>query len=159
MAGKVKPIPEGYRSVTPYLILNDTAKALEFYKKAFGAEEIFRMPGPGGKIMHAEMKIGDSMLMLADEFPDYGSKSAKTLGGSPVGIFLYVPDVDATFQQAVAAGATETMPLENMFWGDRYGKLVDPFGHNWHLATHVEDVAPEEMEKRAAAAFGKSAGA
>lgn len=159
MAGKVKPVPEGYRTVTPYLVLNDASKALEFYKKAFGAEEIFRMPGPGGKVMHAEMKIGDSMLMLADEFPDFGSKSAKTLGGSPVGIFLYVSDVDATFQQALAAGATETMPVEDMFWGDRYGKLVDPFGHNWHLATHVEDVAPEEMEKRAAAAFSKSAGA
>jgi uncharacterized glyoxalase superfamily protein PhnB len=151
---KVKPVPDGYHTLTPYLVIRDAAKAIEFYKKAFGAKETFRMPGPGGKIMHAELQIGDSMLMLAEEMPEYGAKSPQALGGSPVNVFLYVEDADKVFNQAVAAGATVTMPLADQFWGDRYGKLADPFGHQWSVATHKEDVAPEEMVKRAAKAMG-----
>jgi uncharacterized glyoxalase superfamily protein PhnB len=151
---KVKPVPDGYHTLTPYLVIRDAAKAIEFYKKAFGAKETFRMPGPGGKIMHAELQIGDSMLMLAEEMPEYGAKSPQALGGSPVNVFLYVEDADKVFNQAVAAGATVTMPLADQFWGDRYGKLADPFGHQWSVATHKEDVAPEEMAKRAAKAMG-----
>lgn len=155
MATKAKPVPDGFHSVTPYLTVRGAGEALAFYQKAFGAKELFRMPGPDGKrLMHAEMKIGDSIVMLSDEFPEYGGKSAQTLNGSPVSLFVYVEDVDAVFNQAVAAGATVEMPLENQFWGDRYGKLVDPFGHKWGLATHIEDVPPEELGKRAAAAFG-----
>ncbi len=150
---KVKPVPDGYHTLTPYLVIRDAAKAIEFYKKAFGAKETFRMPGPGGKIMHAELQIGDSMLMLAEEMPEYGAKSPQALGGSPVNVFLYVEDADKVFNQAVAAGATVTMPLADQFWGDRYGKLADPFGHQWSVATHKEDVAPEEMAKRAAKAM------
>ncbi len=145
---KVKPIPEGFHTATPYLIIRDTAKAIEFYQKAFGATERMRMPTPDGKIAHAEIQIGDSIIMMADENPQWGVQSPQALKGSPVSVFLYVPDVNATFQQAIAAGATEAMPLADMFWGDRYGKVVDPFGHRWDLATHVEDVAPEEMEER-----------
>lgn len=148
MAGKVKPIPDGYHSVTPYLFVSGATKAIDFYKKALGAEERFRMAGPGGKIMHAELQIGDSVLMLADEFPDMGVKSPKTLGGSAGSIMLYVNDVDASFKQATGAGATATQPPTDMFWGDRSCKLVDPFGHSWMLATHVEDVPPQEMDKR-----------
>ncbi len=151
---KVKPVPDGYHTLTPYLVIRDAAKAIEFYEKAFGAKETFRMPGPGGKIMHAELQIGDSMLMLAEEMPEYGAKSPQALGGSPVNVFLYVEDADKVFNQAVAAGATVTMPLADQFWGDRYGKLADPFGHQWSVATHKEDVAPEEMAKRAAKAMG-----
>jgi PhnB protein len=150
----VKPIPDGYHTVTPHITVNDGNKAIEFYKKAFGAKEVYRMPGPGGKIMHAEIQIGDSMIMLNDEFPEMdGSRSAKSLGGSAVTLNLYVPDVDKLFNQAVAAGATATMPVADMFWGDRYGKLKDPFGHNWSIATHKEDVTPEEVMKRAQAEF------
>jgi PhnB protein len=151
---KVKSVPDGYHTLTPYLVIRDAAKAIEFYEKAFGAKETFRMPGPGGKIMHAELQIGDSMLMLAEEMPEYGAKSPQALGGSPVNVFLYVEDADKVFNQAVAAGATVTMPLADQFWGDRYGKLADPFGHQWSVATHKEDVAPEEMAKRAAKAMG-----
>ena len=154
---KVKPIPDGFRTVTPHLVVRDAAKAIEFYKKAFGAKELFRMPGPAGKLGHAEIQIGDSRLMLADEFPEFGTKSPQALGGSPVNIFLYVEDADKVFNQAVAAGATVTMPLADQFWGDRYGKFADPFGHQWSVATHVEDVAPEEMGKRAAKAMGQGA--
>ena len=146
MASKVKPVPEGYHTATPYLVVDGAARAIEFYKKAFGAQELFRMGGPGGKIGHAEIKIGDSPIMLSDEM--MGNKSPESLGGSPVGIFLYVEDVDRAFNQAISAGAKEDMKPQNMFWGDRFGKLTDPFGHSWSLATHVEDVAPEEMEKR-----------
>ena len=152
----VKPVTDGYHTVTPHLVVRDAAKAIEFYKKAFGAKEAFRMPGPDGKLMHAEIQIGDSMVMLSDEFPEYGSKSPQALGGSPVNILLYVENADKVFQQAVAAGATVTMPLADQFWGDRYGKLADPFGHQWSVATHIEDVAPEEMAKRAAKAMGQS---
>ncbi len=149
-----KPIPDGYTTVTTHLIAKGAGAAIDFYKKAFGAEELMRIPGPDGKsVMHAEMKIGNSIVMIADEFPDYGCVGPKTLGGSPVTIHLYVSDVDAAYKKAVDAGATASMPVTDMFWGDRYGKLTDPFGHHWSVATHVEDVAPEECAKRMAAAF------
>jgi PhnB protein len=154
MANQVKPIPDGYHSVTPYLIIKGAAEAIEFYKKAFGATELFRMPQPDGRIGHAEIKIGDSPIMLADEFPQMKHLSAQTLGGTPVSILLYVPDVDSVFNQAIAAGAQQQTPVEDKFYGDRGGSLVDPFGQVWHIATHTEDVSPEEMEKRAAAAAG-----
>jgi PhnB protein len=155
MAGKVKTIPEGYHTMTAALTVNDAARAIDFYKRAFGAEEKFRMEGPHGKIGHAELKIGDSILMLGDEMPGMGNRAPSTLGGSPVNLFLYVNDVDAAFKRAVDAGAKVDMPLADMFWGDRYGKLTDPFGHTWSMATHKEDVAPEEMKKRADAAMAK----
>jgi PhnB protein len=151
MSTTVKPIPDGYHTVTPYLIIKGAADALEFYKKAFGATELFRMEHDG-KIGHAEMKIGDSPIMLADEHPEMGHRGPQSLGGSPVSILLYVADVDALFNQAVTAGAKIDRPLEDKFYGDRGGSLTDPFGHIWHLATHKEDVTPEEMEKRMAAA-------
>ncbi len=152
MPEKVNPIPEGSRSVTPHLIVDDGEKAIDFYAKAFGAKELFRVPSPGG-IAHAEMRIGDSNIYLCHEFPEMGAKSAKTLGGSPVSIHLYVEDVDASFKRAIDAGCEERMPLSDMFWGDRYGKVTDPFGHVWSLATHVEDVPPEELPARAKAAM------
>lgn len=151
MKNNVKPIPEGYHTATPYLTIRGAATAIDFYKKAFGAQELFRMPGPDGKVMHAEIRIGDSNIMLADESPVTGSQAPVALNGTPVGVFLYVPDVDATFRQAVKAGAKETQPVQDMFWGDRFGRLTDPFGHKWMLATHIEDVTPAEMEKRTAA--------
>ncbi len=144
----VKPIPEGYHSVTPYLIIKGAAGAIEFYKKAFGATELFRMAGPDGKIGHAEIKIGDSPIMLSDEWPEMKYVGPKSLGGSPVSILLYVNDVDAVFKQAIAAGAKEDKPVEDKFYGDRSGSLTDPFGHIWHVSTHKEDVSPEEMERR-----------
>ena len=144
----VKAIPEGYYSLTPYLVIKGAAKAMEFYAKAFGAVEMVRMPGPGDHVMHAEMKIGNSMLMLADESPERGHLSPATLGGTSSSVMLYTDDVDATFKRAVEAGATVEMPPADMFWGDRMGNLKDPFGHNWAIATHKEDVSPEEMEKR-----------
>ncbi|MCU1266903.1 MAG: uncharacterized protein JWM21_3221 [Acidobacteria bacterium] len=152
MGNAVKPIPDGYHSVTPYLIIKGAADAIEFYKKAFGATELFRMPQPDGKIGHAEIKIGDSPIMLADEFPDMKYLGPQTLGGSAVSLLIYVEDVDAVFNQAIAAGAEQQRPVEDKFYGDRGGSLVDPFGHVWHIATHTEDISPEEMEKRAAAA-------
>ena len=148
MPSQVQAIPPGYHTVTPYLVVNDAAKAIDFYRRAFGAREKFRMEGPPGKIGHAELQIGDSIIMLADEMPQMDNKSPQTLGGTTSGIFLYVTDVDAAFNQAVAAGAKVDMPVADMFWGDRYGKLTDPFGHSWSMATHKEDVAPEEMKKR-----------
>ena len=156
-----KPIPEGYRTITPHLVIKGAAEAIEFYKRAFGAEELCRMPMPGAnghvKVGHAELQIGDSRLFLADEFPEQGSSAPN--GSSPVSIHLYVTDADAVFGQAVAAGATVSMPLADMFWGDRFGKLVDPFGHHWSIATHQEDPTPEQMQERMAAAFsGKSCG-
>jgi PhnB protein len=159
MPSKVQPIPKGYHSVTPYLVVNDAASAIDFYKRAFGAKEIMRMASPTGKISHAELKIGDSMIMLSEEMQGTGNKSPRSFGGSPVGIFLYLENVDSVFNQAAAAGAKVEMPLADMFWGDRYGKLVDPFGHSWSLATHIEDVAPNEMAKRAeqAANMGQQA--
>jgi PhnB protein len=152
---KVRPIPEGYHTVTPYLCIKGAADALEFYKKAFGATEVMRMPQPDGRIGHADITIGDSHVMLADEFPEMGFKSPRTLGGSPVSLALYVEDVDAFVDRAVKAGAKLTRPIENQFYGDRAGAVEDPFGHTWHVATHVEDVPPEEMKKRAEAAFAK----
>ena len=152
---KVKPIPEGYHTATPYLIIKNAARAIDFYKKAFGATEHMRMADPSGRVMHAEIQIGDSRIMIADEFPEMGARSPESLGGSPVSIFLYVEDVDALAKQATSAGAKVLMPVQDQFWGDRYGKLTDPFGHVWDIATHKEDVAPEEIHKRAAAAFGR----
>ena len=150
MSTTVKPIPDGYHAVTPYLIVKGGADAIDFYKRAFGATELFRMEHEG-KIGHAEIKIGDSPIMLADEHPEMGYKSPQTLSGSPVSILLYVEDVDTVFSQALQAGATQDRPIEDKFYGDRSGSLIDPFGHIWHVATHKEDVAPEEMEKRLAA--------
>jgi PhnB protein len=147
------PIPEGYRTITPYLRMKGAADAIAFYKKVFGAEEVMRMPGPTGAIMHAEMRIGDSMLMLSDEFKDWGTVGPQTLGGTSVGLHLYVADVDALFKRATDAGCQPMMPPTNMFWGDRMAKLKDPFGHEWAMATHVEDVPPSEMGKRAEAAM------
>ncbi len=155
MPKSVRPIPEGYHSVTPYLTVNNAARALDFYQRAFGAKEIMRMNGPDGKIGHAEFKIGDSIIMLADEMPAGGTRSPQSLSGTTAGIFLYVDAVDKVFNQAVAAGAKVDTPLSDMFWGDRYGKLTDPFGHSWSLATHIEDVAPQEMEKRMRDAMAK----
>lgn len=143
----VKPIPEGMHSLTPHLICAGAASAIEFYKKAFNAVEQVRLPGPEGKLMHASLKIGDSTLMLVDEMTDCGAFSPKSLKGSPVTIHLYVEDVDATVAQAVAAGAKVTMPVDDMFWGDRYGQIEDPFGHRWSVATHKHDATPEEMQE------------
>ncbi|MFC3106947.1 VOC family protein [Undibacterium arcticum] len=144
---QVKSIPEGMHTVTPHLVCAGAADAIEFYKKAFNAVEMGRMPGPQGKLMHAMIRIGDSSIMLVDEFPDWGSFGPKSLKGSPVTIHLYVDDVDAVVERAVGAGAKITMPIEDMFWGDRYGKLEDPFGHSWSVATHMRDVSPEEMQQ------------
>jgi PhnB protein len=151
MSDKVKAIPEGYHSVTPYLIVDGAADAIEFYKNVFGAEEVMRMPGPDGRIGHAEIKIGDSFVMLADEHPEMGHRGAKSLGGTPVGILLYVEQVDAVVERAVAAGSKLVRPVEDQFYGDRAGSVEDPFGLLWYVHTHVEDVSPEEMERRMAA--------
>ncbi|HEX8632685.1 MAG TPA: VOC family protein [Pyrinomonadaceae bacterium] len=151
MTGSTKHVPEGYHSITPYLHITGAARAIEFYKEVFGATEVMRMDAPGGKIGHAEIMIGDSYVMLADEFPEMGVRSPQTYGGSPVGLLLYVEDVDALAERAVAAGARLLTPLEDKFYGDRMGKLEDPFGHIWSIATHTEDVSPEEMQKRVAA--------
>src|ERR1700741_2442352 len=142
----VKPIPEGMHSVTPHLVCDGAANAIDFYKKAFNAVELSRLPAPDGKLMHSAIRIGDSTIMLVDEFPQWGSVGPKALKGSPVTIHLYVENVDATFAQAVAAGATVKMPVADMFWGDRYGVLDDPFGHHWSVATHMRDLTPEEIQ-------------
>lgn len=151
MSGNVKPIPENYHSVTPYLIVNGAAQAIDFYKQVFGASELFRFPRPDGGIAHAEIKIGDSVLMLADENPQIGAQSPQALGGTSMGLMIYLPDVDQVFERALAAGAKTQQPVENKFYGDRSGAVIDPFGHQWTIATHVEDVSPQEMEKRMAA--------
>lgn len=145
MTANVKAIPEGMHSVTPHLVCEGASDAIGFYKSAFGAVELSRIPGPGGKLMHAALRIGDSTIMLADDCPEWGSRGPKALKGSPVTLHLYVPDVDAAFAQAVAAGATVKMPVADMFWGDRYGQVSDPFGHNWSLATHIRDLSPEQI--------------
>jgi PhnB protein len=151
----VQPIPKGYHSVTPYLVVNDAARAIDFYKRAFGAQEKMRMDGPGGKIGHAELKIGDSIIMLSDEMPGSGMRSPRSPGGTAAGVFLYVENVDSIFKQAVSAGAKADAQPSDMFWGDRFGKLTDPFGHQWSVATHKEDIAPDEMAKRAKEAMAK----
>jgi PhnB protein len=155
---KAKPIPEGHHSLTPYLAIKGADKAIEFYKKAFGAREMGRMPGPDGKVMHAELMFGNSYLMLSEACPEMGgNKDPMALGGSPVSVHFYVDNVDAVFNQAVAAGAKAKMPPADMFWGDRFCKITDPFGHDWSIATHVEDVPREEMGKRAAEAMAAMA--
>ena len=151
MPQPVKPIPEGYHSITPYLIVKGAAKAIDFYKAAFGATELFRMAQPDGRVGHAEVRIGDSVVMLADEHPDMGARSPQTIGGTPLSLLLYVPDVDAVVARAVAAGAQLTRPVADQFYGDRSGILTDPFGHSWFVSTHVEDVPPDELERRASA--------
>lgn len=150
----VKSIPEGYHAVTPYLIVRGGVAAIEFYGKAFGAVELFRFPAPDGKIGHAEIKIGDSPIMLADEYPDMGYNGPKTIGGSPVSLMIYVEDVDAVFNRAIESGATVKEAVQDKFYGDRIGTVTDPFGHIWHIATHKEDVSMDEMERRAKAAHG-----
>jgi PhnB protein len=147
----VKPIPDGMHTITPHLVCNGAADAIEFYQKAFGAVELTRLPGEVGKLMHAMIRIGDSAVMLVDEFLDWGMLGPKSLKGSPVTIHLYVEDVDAIVERAVAAGAKITMPIEDMFWGDRYGKVEDPFGHHWSIATHIRDLSPEEIQAAAKA--------
>lgn len=150
-SSKVKAVPDGYHSATAYLIIDGAAKALDFYKRVFGAAEKMRMPSPGGKVGHAEILIGDTMIMLADEHPEIGARGPRAFGGSPVSIMLYVEDVDATVKTALAAGAKLLQPVEDKFYGDRSGTIEDPFGHHWHISTHKEDVPPDEMERRAAA--------
>ena len=153
-----KAIPEGYHTVTAALTVKDAAKAIEFYRKAFGASEIMRIPGPDGRIMHAEIQVGDSRVMLADESPSMGCVAPVTAGQTTSSLYLYVPDVDAMFEQAVAAGAKVAMPVTDMFWGDRFGAVDDPSGHRWGLATHVEDPTPEQMAQRQKEFFASMAG-
>lgn len=155
MANSVKPKPDGYNSVTPYLVVKGGAAAIDFYKKIFGATEIMRMPQPDGRIGHAELRIGDSVVMLADEHPEMNVVGPVTLGNSPVGLLLYVDDADKTFNAAVNAGAKVEKAMADQFYGDRSGTLVDPFGHKWTIATHKEDVTPEEMDRRMAAMSSK----
>jgi PhnB protein len=151
MTNVAKPIPEGYHTITPYLIVDGAASAIAFYKRAFSAVELHRLDGPGGKVAHAEIKIGDSPIMLADEALEMGLRSAKAIGGSPISVMLYVEDVDALSAQATAAGATVVRPVTDHFYGDRSGTFEDPYGIQWHISTHTEDVSPEELEKRMAA--------
>jgi len=157
MAVSAKPIPEGFHSIQPGLVVRDAAKAIDFYKKALGAQELVRMPGPDGKIMHAELKIGDSIIFLSDENPQMNVKSPQTLGGSTCTLNVYVPNVDEQFKQAIAAGGKESMPVADQFWGDRYGTLTDPFGYTWGIATHKEDLSPAEMGERAQEFFASMA--
>src|ERR687895_1818866 len=144
----VQPVPEGYNTVTPYLSVDDASAAIDFYQRALGAKESVRMSGPGGAIMHAELELGDSRVMLSDPFPQFTPRPPKELGGTSVSIFLYVEDVDALYQQATDAGASSVAEPEDMFWGDRFASILDPFGHSWTIATHVEDVEPAEMQRR-----------
>jgi len=153
----VKPIPEGYHTLTAYLAVDNAAKAIEFYKRAFGAKERMRMDAPGGSIGHAELEIGDSLIMLSDPFPQAQTKSPKELGATTGSIFMYVEDVDSVVKQAVDEGATVAMEVADQFWGDRFGTVTDPFGHLWSIATHVEDVPPEEMAERAKEAMAAMA--
>lgn len=155
MTATTKPIPEGYHTATPYLVIKDAAKAIDFYKEAFGASELMRLASPDGRIMHAEIKIGDSPIMLCDECPDWNALSPQTIGGTAVSIVLYLAEVDSIVGRAVAAGASLLMPVADQFWGDRMGTVADPFGHKWSIATHIEDVSPEEIEKRAKSVFEK----
>ena len=155
MAKKTKYIPEGYHTATPYLTVNGGARAIEFYKQAFGATEEVRMDAPGGKVGHAEIKIGDSHLMLADECPEMDARSPQAIGGTPVGLMLYLQDCDSVVAKAVSLGAKVVKPVQDQFYGDRSGTILDPFGHKWTIATHKEDVSPQEMQRRAAAMFAK----
>lgn len=155
MPGKVKAIPDGYHSITPYLVIKGAAAAIDFYKSVFGATELVRMPQPDGRVGHAELKIGDSIVMMADEYPEMQVVGPQTLGNSSVGLLLYVDDADATFAKAVSAGATVEKPMADQFYGDRSGTLKDPWGHKWTIATHTEDVSPEEMKRRVAALSNK----
>ena len=150
---EAKHIPEGYRTITPYLSIKDAAQALAFYKEAFGAQELFRMNQPDGRVAHAEIQIGDSRIMLSDDCPEMGFRSPEHYGGTPIGLHLYVKDVDATVNQAIKAGAHLVQQVEDRFYGDRNGTVDDPFGHRWFISTHVEDVSPEEIERRAAAMY------
>jgi len=152
---KVPPVPPGFHTVTPYITVTKSAEAIDFYKRAFGAEEVFRMDGPGGKVIHAEIKIGDSVIMLSDEWPNSGVKAPINAGCCTASLMIYLPDVDASYTQAVNAGAKSTMPVEDQFWGDRAGQVTDPYGHKWMLATHVEDVSPADMERRQQEYFEK----
>jgi len=152
----VKPIPDGYGSVTPYLVVRGASRAIDFYTRVFGAKELFRMDGPNGTVGHAEINVGSSRVMLADEAPSMGAMAPQTIGGTPVHLLLYVADVDVVVDRAVKAGATLTRAVENKFYGDRAGSITDPFGHSWTVATHVEDVPPAEMERRAAQMRGQS---
>ena len=154
----VKPIPEGYQPVTPYLIVDGASSAIDFYKSVLGAAERMRMGAPGDKVGHAELEIGDSVIMLADEAPEMHALSPRTVGGTPVSLHVYVEDVDDVFAQAIAAGAKELQSVEDKFYGDRTGSFEDPFGHRWHVASHVEDVPPDEMEKRMAEATAGGSG-
>jgi PhnB protein len=156
MTDKVKAVPDGFHTITPHLTVRDATRALEFYKQAFGAQVLHVMPAPGGKVMHAAIKIGDSILMLNDEFPEYGGDPAPSASsGSGVALHIYLENVDAAFERAVSAGASVKMPLMDQFWGDRYGIVKDPFGHKWSLATHNRDMSPEEMQKEQEKAFSK----
>jgi len=156
MSSKVKPIPDGHHTVAPYLAIKNAVSALEFYKKAFGATETYKLIIPDGRLGHAEIRLGDSLIMLSDEFPEFGGKAPEALGGSPVSIHLYVEDVDAFVKRAVAEGARVLKPVADQFYGDRSGQLEDPYGHLWWVATHKEDVAPEEMQKRVRALFARA---
>jgi PhnB protein len=156
MAKTTQAIPKGYHTVTPSLFVAGAAKAIEFYKKAFGAEEVMRFAAPDGKIMHAEIRIGDSTIMLGDEMPEHGGKSPKAYGGTPVGFFVYRENVDAEWKRAIGAGAREVMPLTDQFWGDRAGCIEDPFGHRWWLAQHVRDLSPEELRQAAESFFSQT---
>ena len=155
---KAKPVPDGYRTVTPYLAVNNAEAAIDFYKRAFGAREVIRHGAPGGKVGHAELMIGDSMIMLADEFPEMDTHGPRHYGGSPVSLHLYVEDVDSLAKRAEQAGAKIVRPLEDKFYGDRLGTLEDPFGHTWHISTHIEDVSPEEIQRRMKALIARHAG-
>jgi PhnB protein len=154
-----QPVPEGYHTVTPYLAVEDAKAAIDYYTRAFGAKERVRMDGPGGSIMHAELEVGDSLVMLSDPFPQSSTTPPKQLGGTSASIFMYVEDIDSVYKQAVDAGGTSTMEPDDMFWGDRFGSVLDPFGHSWTIATHIEDVSPEEMEKRSEEFMSVMAGA
>jgi len=149
----VKPVPEGYHTLTPYLAVDDASEAIDYYKKAFGAEERVRMNGPDGKVGHAELAVGDSLIMLSDPFPQASTRPPHELGGTSASVFMYVEDVDAVVKKAVDAGASVTMAVEDQFWGDRFGTITDPFGHVWSIATHVEDLSPQEIEERGKAAM------
>ena len=153
----VKPVPHGYHTLTPFLTVRDAVRAIEFYKQAFGAKERDVAKGPDGKVMHAEIQIGDSIIMLTDEFPEFGSLSPQSIGGSPMGLHIYIENVDSAFDRAVKAGAQVEMPVMDQFWGDRYGKLKDPFGHKWSIATHVKDLSKDEMKHAMDEAMSKMA--